>query len=68
MGLAKTYYVKGKLCQAAFDSGDPKFMGLYPDILMEAYNNYEKAVQIDPKMKNIYQGQYVCHAWQLTPE
>ena len=49
---AKTYYVKGKLCQAAFDSGDPKFMSLYPDILMEAYNNYEKAVQMDPKMKN----------------
>ncbi len=51
-GLAKTYYVKGKLCQAAYDSGDPKFMGLYPDQLMEAYNNYLKAVQIDPKMKN----------------
>jgi len=52
MGLAKTYYVKGQLCQAAYDSGDPKFMALYPDILMEAYNNYEKALQIDPKMKN----------------
>jgi len=52
MGLAKTYYVKGKLCQAAFDSGDPKFTGLYPDILMEAYNNFEKAVQLDPKLKN----------------
>ena len=52
MGLAKTYYVKGKLCLAAFDSGDPKFMGLYPDILMEAYNNFEKAAQIDPKLKN----------------
>lgn len=52
MGLAKTYYVKGKLCQAAYDSGDPKFMGLYPDILMEAYNNFEKAVQIDPKLKS----------------
>ena len=51
-GLAKTYYVKGKLCQAAYDLGDPKFMGLYPDQLMEAYNNYLKAVQIDPKMKN----------------
>lgn len=49
---AKTYYVKGKLCQAAFDSADPKFMTLYPDILMEAYNNYEKAAQMDPKMKN----------------
>ncbi len=52
MGLAKTYYVKGKLCQAAFDSGDPKAIELYPDILMEAYNNFEKAVQIDPKLKN----------------
>lgn len=51
-GLAKTYYVKGQLCQAAFDSGDPKFMTLYPDILMEAYNNFEKALQIDPKLKN----------------
>jgi tetratricopeptide (TPR) repeat protein len=49
---AKTYYVKGKLCQAAFDSGDPNFISLYPDILMEAYNNFEKAVQMDPKMKN----------------
>ena len=53
MGLAKTYYVKGKLCQAAFDSGDPKFADLYPDILMEAYNNFEKAIQLDPKIKNI---------------
>jgi len=51
-GLAKTYYVKGKLCQAAYDSGDPKFMVLYPDQLMEAYKNYQKAAQIDPKMKN----------------
>lgn len=51
-GLAKTYYVKGKLCQAAFDSNDPKYKDLYPDILMEAFNNFEKAVQIDPKMKN----------------
>ncbi len=52
MGLAKTYYVKGKLCQAAFDSGDPKAMSLYPDILMEAYKNFEKAVELDPKLKN----------------
>lgn len=49
---ARTYYVKGKLCQAAFDSGDPKYKELYPDILMEAYNNYEKAAQMDPKLKN----------------
>lgn len=53
MGLAKTYYVKGKLCQAAFDSGDPKYMTLYPDILKEAYDNFEKAIQLDPKLKNV---------------
>ena len=53
VGYAKTYYVKGKLCQAAFDSGDPKYKELYPDILMEAYNNFMKAVELDPKMKNI---------------
>jgi len=52
VGYAKTYYVKGELCQAAFDSGDPKNMELYPDILMEAFNNYEKAAELDPKMKN----------------
>ncbi len=52
MGLAKTYYVKGKLCQAAFDSSDPKFVELYPDILMEAYKNFEKAIEMDPKIKN----------------
>lgn len=51
--LAKTYYVKGKLSQAAFDSGNPKFMELYPDILNEARKNFEKAMEMDPKMKNI---------------
>ncbi len=53
VGFAKTYYVKGKLCQQAFDSGDPKTMELYPDILMEAYRNFEKAVELDPKLKNV---------------
>jgi len=51
--LAKTFYVKGKLCQAAFDSGNPKFMELYPDILNEALINFGKAIEMDPKMKNI---------------
>lgn len=49
---ARTYYVKGKLCQAAFESNNEKFMSLYPDMLNEAYKNYEKAVEMDPKMKN----------------
>jgi len=51
--LAKTFYVKGKLCQAAFDSGNPKFTELYPDILNEALKNFGKAIEMDPKMKNI---------------
>ncbi|MBE0667178.1 MAG: hypothetical protein IH593_05825 [Bacteroidales bacterium] len=51
--LAKTYYVKGKLCQAAFDSGNPKFAELYPDILNEALKNFQKAMEMDPKMTNI---------------
>jgi len=51
--LAKTFYVKGKLCQAAFDSGNPKFTELYPDILNEALKNFGKAMEMDPKMKNI---------------
>jgi len=49
---ARTYYVKGKLCQAAYESGKEESMKLYPDILNEAYNNYEKSIQMDPKMKN----------------
>jgi tetratricopeptide (TPR) repeat protein len=49
---AKTYYVKGKLCMAAFESGDEKWTNLYPDILNEAYKNFEKAISMDPKMKN----------------
>ncbi|MDF1560517.1 MAG: tetratricopeptide repeat protein [Bacteroidales bacterium] len=52
VGYAKTYYVKGLLAQATFDSGDPKYMEMYPDPLMEAYKNYEKAIELDPKMKN----------------
>jgi tetratricopeptide (TPR) repeat protein len=51
--LAKTYYVKGKLCQAAYDSGDPKFMGLYPEMLLESLKNYEKAAQMDPNIKKL---------------
>ncbi len=51
--LAKTFYVKGKLCQAAFDSGNPKFIELYPDILNEALKNFGIAIEMDPKMKNI---------------
>ncbi len=44
-----TYYAKGKLCQACFESKDPKFNAFYPDPLAEAYAAYEKAMELDPK-------------------
>jgi tetratricopeptide (TPR) repeat protein len=44
-----TYFVKGKLCQASFESKDPKFNSFYPDPLEEAYASYEKAMELDPK-------------------
>jgi tetratricopeptide (TPR) repeat protein len=53
VGYSKTYYVKGKLAMAAFESGDPKLMVMYPDPLMEAYKSFQKAIELDPKLKNI---------------
>jgi tetratricopeptide (TPR) repeat protein len=44
-----TYYAKGKLCQACFDSENPKFKEYYADPLAEAYTAYEKAMELDPK-------------------
>jgi len=44
-----TYYAKGKLCQASFESENPKFKELYKDPLAEAYEAYEKALELDPK-------------------
>ncbi|MBK7132185.1 MAG: tetratricopeptide repeat protein [Bacteroidales bacterium] len=44
-----TYFAKGKLCQAVFDSENPDFKSLYSDPLEEAYISYEKAVELDPK-------------------
>jgi len=44
-----TYYVKGKLCQAVFQSGDPKYKDYYADPLSEAYAAYEKSLALDPK-------------------
>jgi tetratricopeptide (TPR) repeat protein len=49
MNWFNTYFAKGKLCQAAFESENPKFRELYPDPLYEAYTSYEKAIQLDPK-------------------
>jgi tetratricopeptide (TPR) repeat protein len=44
-----TYFAKGKLCQASFESENPKFKEFYPDPLQEAYTSYEKAMELDPK-------------------
>jgi tetratricopeptide (TPR) repeat protein len=44
-----TYFAKGKLCQAVFKSDNPKFKAFYSDPLGEAYNAYEKAIELDPK-------------------
>jgi tetratricopeptide (TPR) repeat protein len=49
MNWFNTWFVKGKLCQASFESQDSKYQALYADPLDEAYAAFEKAVQLDPK-------------------
>jgi len=44
-----TYYAKGKLCQACFESDNKKFKAYYPDPLQEAYAAYEKSMELDKK-------------------
>jgi tetratricopeptide (TPR) repeat protein len=44
-----TYFVKGKLAQASYESDNPTYKAYYPDPLAEAYASYEKAIQLDPK-------------------
>jgi len=44
-----TYFTKGKLCQAIYESEDPKFKSYYNDPLGEAYAAYEKAMELDTK-------------------
>jgi tetratricopeptide (TPR) repeat protein len=45
----KTYYAKGKLCQACFVSDNAKFKALYTNPLDEAYAAYEQALKLDTK-------------------
>lgn len=49
MAWFNTFYAKGKLCQAVFESTDPKFKAFYPDPLAEAYASYQKAMELDQK-------------------
>jgi tetratricopeptide (TPR) repeat protein len=44
-----TYFAKGKLCQASYESENPTFKALYSDPLLEAYASFEKAMELDPK-------------------
>jgi len=44
-----TYFAKGRLCQATFDSKDPKIKAYYADPLTEAYTAYLKSMELDPK-------------------
>jgi len=47
----RTYYVKGLLCQTAYEAGvekdESKMINLYPDQLFVAYDSYEKALELD---------------------
>lgn len=49
MNWFNTYFAKGKLCQAVYKSDNPNFKAFYTDPLDEAYNAYEKAMQLDAK-------------------
>ncbi|HUV01771.1 MAG TPA: hypothetical protein VMW32_12470, partial [Bacteroidales bacterium] len=44
-----TYFAKGKLGQAVFESDNPTFKAFYTDPLGEAYAAYEKAMELDTK-------------------
>lgn len=49
----RTYYIKGLLCQTAYEAGvekkDTKKTNLYPDQLFVAYDSYEKALELDAR-------------------
>jgi len=52
---ARTYYVRGLLCQTAFEDGfekrEVKKTSLYPDQLYLAYSSYERALELDLRKK-----------------
>jgi len=47
--LPNTFYAKGQLALAVFESENSSYKRLYSDPLGEAYAAYEKAMQLDPK-------------------
>lgn len=46
---ANTYFAKGRLCQAVFSTENPQFKEFCKDPLGDAYEAYEKAMELDPK-------------------
>jgi tetratricopeptide (TPR) repeat protein len=46
---AKTYYAKGKLAQALYNSKDEKLKAKFDDPLIVAYHNYLKVIELDDK-------------------
>jgi tetratricopeptide (TPR) repeat protein len=44
-----TFYAKGRLAQASWESENPKFKEFYPDALGEAFTAYQKAMELDTK-------------------
>lgn len=44
-----TYYAKGRLCQAVYESDDDKYSSYCENPLEEAYNAYQKALELDPR-------------------
>lgn len=62
---ARTYFVRGLLCQTAFEDGfdkrEVKKTSLYPDQLYLAYSSYERALELDHRKRlhdNISQKYY----------
>ncbi len=49
MNWPNTYFAKGKLCQAVFQTDNSAFKSYCEDPLGEAYAAYEKAIELDPK-------------------
>jgi tetratricopeptide (TPR) repeat protein len=49
MNWANTFYAKGMLCNASYESDNAKYNAFYPDPLKEAYKSFEKSIELDPK-------------------
>ena len=47
----KTYYAKGRILQKIGESKDPKIRNLVDEPLKKAWENYQKAIQLDEKKK-----------------